>query len=183
MGLRIDFMPESYKVYGRGELHIAILLENMRREGYEVQVSQPQVIIKEQDGKKLEPFEEVTVDVPEEFSGAVIEKMGRRKGIMIDTGSHGNQKRIIFEIPTRGLLGYQSEFIIDTKGEGICVKNGRIQTTRRRNKKHFVGSMISMASGKASGFSLYNLQERGDLYIRPGDGSVRRDGYWKRVQR
>jgi GTP-binding protein len=113
-------MPDSYKVYGRGELHIAILLENMRREGYEVQVSQPQVIVKEVSGKKLEPFEEATVDVPAEFSGTVIEKIANRKGIMLDMESNGKQKRMIFEIPTRGLLGYRSEFITDTKGDGIC---------------------------------------------------------------
>ncbi len=169
VGLRIDFMPDSYKVYGRGELHIAILLENMRREGYEVQVSQPQVIIKERDGKKLEPFEEVTIDVPDEFAGTVIEKMGRRKGILIGTESNGSQKRIIFEIPTRGLLGYHSEFIVDTRGEGIiCSRVLGYKPHVGEIRKHFVGSMVSMASGKASGFSLYNLQERGALYIGPG---------------
>jgi GTP-binding protein len=169
VGLRIDFMPDSYKVYGRGELHIAILLENMRREGYEVQVSQPQVIIKEQDGKRLEPFEEVTIDVPDEFAGTVIEKMGRRKGIMIGQESNRSQKRITFEIPTRGLLGYHSEFIVDTRGDGImCSRAIGYRPHVGEIKKHNIGSMISMASGKASAFSLYNLQERGSLYIGPG---------------
>lgn len=169
VGLRIDFMTELYKVYGRGELHIAILLENMRREGYEVQVSQPQVIIKEVNGEKLEPFEEATIDVPEESSGTVIEKMGRRKGILISSESNGRQKRIIFEIPTRGLLGYHNEFIVDTKGEGVlCSRLIGYKPHVGEIKKHFVGSMISMASGKATGFSLYNLQERGALYIGPG---------------
>jgi GTP-binding protein len=169
VGLRIEFSPDSYKVYGRGELHISILLENMRREGYEVQVSQPQVIIKESNGDKLEPFEEVIVDVPADFSGSVIEKIGRRKGIMINMESRGNQKRMIFDIPTRGLLGYRSEFITDTKGEGVlCSRMVGYKSHVGEIKRRSVGSMISMASGKALGFSLYNLQERGALYIHPG---------------
>jgi GTP-binding protein len=169
VGLRIDFTPDSYKVYGRGELHIAILLENMRREGYEVQVSQPQVIVKEAGGKKLEPFEEATVDVPADFSGTVIDKMSRRKGILIDMESNGKQKRMIFEIPTRGLLGYRNEFITDTKGEGVlCSRVIGYRPHVGEIRKRSVGSMISMASGKALGFSLYNLQERGTLYISPG---------------
>lgn len=169
VGLRIDFMPDSYKVYGRGELHIAILIENMRREGYEVQVSQPQVILKEADGWTLEPFEEAVVDVPEEFSGTVIEKIGRRKGILIDMGSNGDQRRMIFEVPTRGLLGYRNEFIVDTRGEGVlCSRVIGYKSHVGEIKKRSVGSMTSMATGKASGFSLYNLQERGTLYIGPG---------------
>ena len=169
VGLRIEFSPDSYKVYGRGELHISILLENMRREGYEVQVSQPQVILKQSNGHKLEPFEEVIVDVPAEFSGAVIEKIGRRKGIMINIETRGNQKRMVFEIPTRGLLGYRSEFITDTKGEGVlCSRMVGYKPHVGEIKRRSVGSMISMASGKALGFSLYNLQERGALYINPG---------------
>lgn len=168
VGLRIDFSSDSYKVYGRGELHVAILIENMRREGYEVQVSQPQVIIKEQDGKKLEPFEEVTIDVPEIYSGTVIEKIGKRKGIMINMENKGKQVRMIFEIPTRGLLGYRSEFIIDTKGEGIlCTRVIGYKSHVGEIKKRDVGSMISMISGKALGFSLFNLQQRGVLYINP----------------
>jgi GTP-binding protein len=168
VGLKIDFFSESYKVYGRGELHVAILIENMRREGYEVQVSQPQVIIKEVDGQKLEPFEEATVDVPEKFSGAVIEKMGKRKGIMTDLKNNGSQVRMLFEIPTRGLLGYRSEFIVDTRGEGIlCSRFLKYRPYAGEIKKRDVGSMISSATGKALGFSLYNLQERGVLYIDP----------------
>ncbi|MBI4966253.1 MAG: translational GTPase TypA [Desulfomonile tiedjei] len=169
VGLKIDFMNDFYKVYGRGELHIAILLENMRREGYEIQVSQPQVIVKEANGKKLEPFEEMTAEVPEEFSGTVIEKIGRRKGILIDMESRGKLKRMTFEIPTRGLLGYRNEFIVDTKGEGvICSRVVGYKPHVGEIKRHSVGSMISMISGKASGFSLYGLQERGALYIGPG---------------
>lgn len=169
VGLKIDFMPELYKVYGRGELHIAILLENMRREGYEVQVSKPQVIIKEIENQKMEPYEEVTVDCPQIVSGTIIEKLGKRKGIMKDMKNIGSQVRMIFEIPTRGLLGYRSEFIIDTKGEGIlCSRVIGYQPHAGEIKKSDLGSMISMASGKALGFSLANLQERGTLYIEPG---------------
>ncbi|MFH1183175.1 MAG: translational GTPase TypA [Candidatus Moraniibacteriota bacterium] len=185
VGLRIDFIDESYKVYGRGELHIAILLENMRREGYEVQVSQPQVIIKfveaevedgpriedrpRQDRKKMEPFEEATIDVPKVYSGVVMEKIGRRKGIMQDMKNSGRQVRMIFTIPTRGLLGYRSEFIIDTRGEGIlCSRFVGYKDYTGEISKRDVGSMISMATGKALGFSLWNLQDRGTLYIGPG---------------
>ncbi len=167
VGLRIDFSDDHYKVYGRGELHISILLENMRREGYEVQVSQPQVIVKDIDGVKSEPFEEVTVECPMEVTGAVIEKMGKRKGIMMDMreGSGGYQ-RLIFEIPTRGLLGYRGEFMVDTRGEGTLytrVIGFRPYVGEIDHKE--VGSMISMETGKAAAFSLDNLQTRGTLYI------------------
>lgn len=169
VGLQIDFSDsDRFKVYGRGELHIAILLEQMSREGFEVQVSQPQVIIKDVDGVKSEPFEEVTIDIPDEFSGTVIEKLGKRKGNMTNMVSKAGQTRIMFEIPSRGLLGYRNQFIMDTKGEGIMSSHmigfrphvGEIQ-------KRSVGSMISMATGKALGFSLANLQQRGTLYIGP----------------
>ena len=117
IGLRIDFSSnEYYKVYGRGELHIAILLENMRREGYELQVSQPQVIIKEIDGERAEPFEETLIDVPEDLSGVVIQKLGKRAGKMMNMAQRHGEVRITFEIPTRGLLGFRNEFMIDTKG-------------------------------------------------------------------
>ena len=168
VGLRIDFSQvDQFKVYGRGELHVAILLENMRREGYELQVSQPQVIIKEDEaGKKLEPFEEVTIDVPSESSGAVIEKLSRRKGIMMNMKQDGNNVRLIFEIPTRGLLGYRGEFIIDTKGEGIlCSQVIGFRPHVGDIEKHDVGSMVSMLTGKALAYTLYNMQERGTLYI------------------
>ena len=178
VGLKIDFFDGSYKVYGRGELHIAILLENMRREGYEVQVSQPQVIIKDVEGIKSEPFEEVTVECPMEVSGTVIEKMGKRKGIMMEMkeGS-GGYTRLIFEVPTRGLLGYRGEFMVDTRGEGTLYS--RVLGFRPYAgdiKKRDEGSMVSMATGKALAFSLNNLQERGLLYIAPStevyDGMV-----------
>ena len=169
VGLKIDFLPDSYKVYGRGELHVAILIENMRREGYEIQVSQPQVIIKEIDGKKMEPYEEATIDVPEALSGIVIEKMGKRKGIMSHLEHNAGVARMLFEIPTRGLLGFRSEFIIDTKGEGIlCSRFIGYRPFSGEIKKRDVGSMVSMATGKALGYSLDNLQQRGLLYISPG---------------
>ena len=119
VGLKVDFSGDSMKVYGRGELHIAVLLENMRREGFELQVSQPQVIIKEIDGVKCEPFEEITIDVPNEMQGTVIEKLGQRGAIMVGTKQSNDRLRLNFEGPTRGLLGYRNQFIVDTKGEGI----------------------------------------------------------------
>ena len=169
VGLKIDFSSgDRFKVSGRGELHVAILLENMRREGYELQVSQPQVILKEENGEKLEPYEEVTIDVPNEYQGTVIEKLGRRSGRMTDLRQNETTSRLLFEIPTRGLLGYRSQFVIDTKGEGIMASRViGFKPWAGEIKKRQVGSMISMAPGKALGFSLWNLQERGVLYIEP----------------
>ena len=170
VGLQVDFSQgDSYEVRGRGEMHIAILLENMRREGYELSVSQPQVIIKEENGEKMEPFEEVTIDIPSEFQGAVIERLGNRAFIMSNMIMHENQVRLLFEGPTRGLLGYKNQFIVDTKGEGILAS--RVLGFRPyagEIKKRQVGSMISMVQGKALGFSLYGLQDRGQLYITAG---------------
>jgi GTP-binding protein len=178
VGLKVDFSPDQgdskggpsfFKVYGRGELHIAILLENMRREGFEMQVSQPEVIVKEENGVKKEPYEELVIDVPMEFSGTVIEKIGKRRGIMKDMVEKNGIARVIFDIPTRGLLGYRGEFIIDTKGEGIM--SSRVtgfEEYAGEIKKRSYGSMTSMVAGKAVAFSLANLQERGILYIEHG---------------
>jgi len=169
VGLQVDFTEGNiFNAYGRGEMHIAILLENMRREGYELAVSQPQVIIREEEGKKMEPFEEVIVDIPEEYQGAVIERLSNRAFVMQNLTMNGNQVRLIFEGPTRGLLGYRGQFIIDTKGEGIlCSRVIGFKPYAGEIKKRSVGSMVSMANGKALGFSLWNLQSRGVLYIGP----------------
>ncbi|MCE9541221.1 translational GTPase TypA [Candidatus Kaiserbacteria bacterium] len=170
VGLKVDFPSgDLFKVSGRGELHIAILIENMRREGYELQVSQPQVIFHEEGGHKLEPFEEVIVDTPQEYQGAIIERLGTRKFVMTDLKVHENQVRLIFEGPTRGLLGYRSQFVLDTKGEGIL--SSRVigfKPYAGEIKRRQVGSMIAMTAGKALGFALWNLQERGVIYIGPG---------------
>jgi len=169
VGLKIDFdKTEVFHVSGRGELHIAVLLENMRREGYELQVSQPQVIIREENGVKLEPFEEVIIDTPSEFQGAIIEKLGSRAFVLQNLTQHGNIVRLTLVGPTRGLLGYKNMFIIDTKGEGIL--SSRVlgfQPYAGEIKKRQVGSMISMASGKSLGYALWYLQDRGQLYIKP----------------
>jgi len=169
VGLKVDFdSGDVSHVSGRGELHIAILLENMRREGFEMQVSQPQVIFHEEDGKKLEPYEEVIIDTPQEYQGAIIERLGTRKFVMSDLKVHENQVRLIFEGPTRGLLGYRSQFVLDTKGEGILSSRFvAFKPHAGEIRRKQVGSMISMAAGKALGFSLWNLQERGVLYIGP----------------
>ena len=169
VGIKVDFSKsDQFIVYGRGEMHIAILLENMRREGYEVQVTQPKVILKTIENKTHEPFEELTVDLPEQMSGVVIEKISKRKGIMNEMKTFNNNTRIVFEIPTRGLLGFRTEFIIDTRGEGIM--SSRVIGFRRHVgeiKKTEMGSMVSMANGKALGYALFNLQDRGNLYIEP----------------
>lgn len=170
VGLRVEFgAGDSCKVYGRGEMHISILLENMRREGYELQVSQPQAIIEDRADGKYEPFEEVTIDIPSEYQGIVIERLGKRAFIMTDMILHENQVRLLLEGPTRGLLGYRGQFIIDTRGEGIlCARMIGFKPYAGEIKKRQVGSMVSMATGKALGFSLWNLQDRGQLYIGPG---------------
>jgi GTP-binding protein len=177
VGLKVEFGNEAggaqgggdvFKVSGRGELHIAILLENMRREGYELQVSQPQVIFRDVDGEKHEPFEEVVIDTPSTYQGAIIERLGTRKFILKDIKMHSDTVRLTFEGPTRGLLGYRSQFVLDTKGEGIL--SSRFLDFRPyagEIVKRVVGSMISMASGKTLGFSLWSLQDRGVLYIKP----------------
>ncbi|MEK7180882.1 MAG: translational GTPase TypA [Patescibacteria group bacterium] len=169
VGLRVEFSsPENFRVFGRGELHIAILLENMRRTGYEVQVSQPQVIIREVNGVKNEPFEEVFVDIHQEYQGTVIERLGSRGFVLKNVIHRDTILRLEFEGPTRGLLGYRNQFIVDTRGEGIL--SSRVigfKPYAGEIRKRTVGSMISMISGKALGYSLWNLQDRGTLYIGP----------------
>lgn len=159
---------DGYKVSGRGELHLSILLENMRREGYELSVSKPQVLMEERDGKKYEPFERVIINCPEEYSGTVINDLQERKGQLLVVSSENNQAHLEFSAPTRGLIGYRSAFITNTRGEGIMVRSfdeykpyvGEI--TRRKN-----GVLVSMENGKALGYSLWNLQDRGTLIIEP----------------
>lgn len=169
VGLRIEFEAmDHFKVYGRGELHVAILLETIRREGYEVGVSQPQVIIHEENGVKQEPFEEVIIDTPSAYQGTIIERLGLRGFVVQDIRSTGGILRLTFIGPTRGLLGYRNQFVIDTKGEGIM--SSRVlgfQSWAGEIRRRAAGSMISMATGKALGFALWNLQDRGVLYIPP----------------
>ncbi len=170
VGLRVEFSAaDMFQVYGRGELHIAILLENMRRAGYEVQVSQPRVITKEENGVKLEPFEEVIIDAPERFQGTIIERLGTRAFVLKNIFQHADIMRLIFEGPTRGLLGYRNQFVVDTKGEGIM--SSRVlgfKPYAGEIRRRTLGSMVSMANGKVLGYSLWGLQERGMLYIGPG---------------
>jgi len=159
----------KFKVSGRGELQITILAENLRREGFEFSISRPEVIVKEENGVKMEPFEHLVIDVPQESTGAVIEKLGKRKAEMksMNPMSDG-YTRLEFEIPARGLIGYRSEFLTDTKGEGIMnhsflefrAYSGNVAS--RQN-----GALISMENGEAAAFSLWNIQERGVLFIEP----------------
>ena len=163
---------ESFKVSGRGELHLSVLIENMRREGYEFAVSKAEVLYKtDENGKKLEPMELTYVDVPEEFSGTVIEKLSQRKGELLNMGSaSGGYTRLEFSIPSRGLIGYRGEFMTDTKGNGIMNSSfngygpykGDIQYRKQ-------GSLIAFEPGEAITYGLYNAQERGILFIGPGE--------------
>ena len=150
VGLKVSFdAPDSFRVAGRGELHIAVLLEQMRREGYELQVSQPQVITREEAGMSVEPFEEVIIDLPSEFQGSVIERLGQRGFTMTGMAVHEQSVRLTLEGPTRGLLGYRGQFVIDTKGEGIL--SSRVIGFRHFAgdiKKRATGSMVSMASSR-----------------------------------
>ena len=170
VGLKVEMTQstDTFKVSGRGELHLSILLENMRREGYEVAVSKPEVIFKNIDGVKCEPVEEVVCSVPNEYSGSVINKLNLRKGQMIDIQDEGSYTKVIYHVPTRGLLGYRSEFINDTKGEGVMVRKFiEYQPFVGDIPERVNGALISMASGKAMTYSLWNLQERGQLFVTP----------------
>ncbi|MGL2390460.1 translational GTPase TypA [Helicobacter pylori] len=170
IAMKCEEMGEGkFKVSGRGELQITILAENLRREGFEFSISRPEVIIKEENGVKCEPFEHLVVDTPQDFSGAIIERLGKRKAEMkaMNPMSDG-YTRLEFEIPARGLIGYRSEFLTDTKGEGVMNHSflefrpfsGSVES--RKN-----GALISMENGEATAFSLFNIQERGMLFINP----------------
>lgn len=170
IAMRCEEMGEGkFKVSGRGELQITILAENLRREGFEFSISRPEVIVKEENGVKMEPFEHLVIDTPQDFSGAIIEKLGRRKAEMKAMNPMGEgYTRLEFEIPARGLIGYRSEFLTDTKGEGVMNHSflefrpfsGSVES--RSN-----GALISMENGEATAFSLFNIQERGVLFINP----------------
>ncbi|WP_120925519.1 translational GTPase TypA [Helicobacter pylori] len=170
IAMKCEEMGEGkFKVSGRGELQITILAENLRREGFEFSISRPEVIIKEENSVKCEPFEHLVIDTPQDFSGAIIERLGKRKAEMkaMNPMSDG-YTRLEFEIPARGLIGYRSEFLTDTKGEGVMNHSflefrpfsGSVES--RKN-----GALISMENGEATAFSLFNIQERGALFINP----------------
>lgn len=160
---------DSFLVAGRGEMHLSILIENMRREGYELAVSPPRVLFKEIDGKHCEPIERVSIDVPENCVGAVMEKLGARKGEMQEMHPQGNRMRLEFLIPSRGLFGYKSEFLTDTKGEGIMsAVFEKYEPYKGDIERRSVGSLISYETGEAVTYGLYNAQERGSLFIPAG---------------
>lgn len=160
---------DSLRVAGRGEMHLSILIETMRREGYEFQVSTPRVLIKEIDGEKQEPVERLLVDVPEECVGTVMEKMGQRKATLIHMNPQGSRMRIEFLIPSRGLFGYRNEFLTDTRGEGILTSVFYAYEPYKGDiSKRTNGSLIAFESGEAVTYGLYNAQERGTLFIGAG---------------
>ncbi|MGL5479527.1 MAG: EF-Tu/IF-2/RF-3 family GTPase, partial [Clostridium sp.] len=171
VSLRVrEITPDCYEVSGRGELHLSVLIETMRREGYELQVSKANVIFKEENGKTMEPMEYLTIDVPEEFMGPVMEKLGPRKGEMVNmTSAVNGYTRLEFVIPARGLIGFRNEFMTDTKGNGImnhvfhgyAPHKGEIPGRSR-------GSIVSFEQGDAIAYGLFNAQERGSLFIDAG---------------
>ncbi|WP_077324350.1 translational GTPase TypA [Virgibacillus siamensis] len=173
VSLRVDptESPDAWVVSGRGELHLSILIENMRREGYELQLSKPQVIIKEVDGVKCEPYERVQVDVPEDYTGGVMESLGARKGEMLDMVNQGNgQVRLEFKVPSRGLIGYATEFMSQTRGYGILnhtfdayepIANGQVGGRRE-------GVLVGLEHGKASTYGIMQLEDRGVIFVEPG---------------
>lgn len=169
LSVEITDSPDQFKVSGRGELHLAILIENMRREGYELQLSRPQVIMKRINDVLSEPMEHLIIDVPEEFTGVVIEKLGKRKGEMKNMVAFNQNVRLEFVIPARGLIGYRSEFLTDTRGTGILHHNfhgyepfkGEIPGRTR-------GALVAMESGISSAYAMYKLQERTEFFIEPG---------------
>ncbi len=157
---------DSFKVAGRGEMHLSILIETMRREGYEICCSTPRVIYKEIDGHLSEPMERVTVDVPEEYVGAVVEKLGARKGELLEMGLHGSRMKIEYSIPARCLFGYRSEFMTDTRGEGILnsIFDG-YQPFKGEVITRYTGSLIASEDGEATSYGLFNAQDRGTMFI------------------
>lgn len=161
---------DSFRVAGRGEMHLSILIENMRREGYELSVSTPRVLFKEgEDGRKLEPIERLVVDVPEDCVGSVMEKMGSRKGELVSMHPQGSRMRIEFLVPARGLFGYKSEFLTDTKGEGIMSHVFEdYQSYKGEIERRKTGSLVSFETGEAVTYGLFNAQERGQLFIPAG---------------
>lgn len=161
---------ESFIVSGRGELHLSILIENMRREGFELQVSKPEVIVKEVDGVKMEPYEDVQIDVPEEYVGSVIEALGNREGIMENMTNSDNQVRLLYTVPSRGLIGFTTEFMTMTKGYGMLshtYKEYRVMASHNVGERK-QGVLVSMENGKATAYALGQLEDRGVMFIEPG---------------
>lgn len=161
---------ESFIVSGRGELHLSILIENMRREGFELQVSKPEVIVKEIDGVKMEPYEDVQIDVPEEYVGSVIEALGNREGIMGNMTNTDNQVRLLYTVPSRGLIGFTTEFMTMTKGYGMLshtYKEYRVMASHNVGERK-QGVLVSMENGKATAYALGQLEDRGVMFIEPG---------------
>ena len=172
VSLRVSDVPDStdsFNVAGRGEMSLSILIETMRREGYEFQVSPPRVLYQEIDGKRCEPIERVVVDVPSEYMGAVMEKLGARKGEFIEMTPVGNRIKLEFLIPSRGLFGYRNEFLTDTKGEGILASVfERYEPYKGDISRRSTGSLIAWETGEAVAYGIWNAQDRGAMFITPG---------------
>ncbi|HMA60806.1 MAG TPA: translational GTPase TypA [Halanaerobiales bacterium] len=171
VGLNVEKLEgsEGFKVSGRGELHLSVLLEHMRREGYEISVSKPEVLYKEENNKLMEPIERVMVEVPEQYSGTVIEKLNQRKGLMQYMKKDNDYIKLNYLVPTRGLIGYKSEFINDTSGEGTLIRSfERYEEYKGAIPKRTNGVLVSQNEGKAMPYALDNLSARGTIFIKPG---------------
>jgi len=172
VGMKLEILGDGkFKVYGKGELQVGILAETLRREDFEFNISRPEVVLKEENGKTVEPFEEVIADVPEEYSGSIIEKLGKRKALMTSMlNLSPDIVRIIFEMPTKNLIGYRTTFLTDTKGEGILNSSFldyRPYTFEEKMRSN--GSLVSSENGNTTGYSLFNIQSRGTLFVNPGE--------------
>ncbi|AHI52569.1 translational GTPase TypA [Spiroplasma culicicola] len=173
VGLRVEALSDSsadgFKVLGRGELHLSVLIETMRREGFELGISRPEVVFRaDEKGNKLEPMEKVIIDVPTEYSGTVINKLNIRKGLMTDMDSDGIRDKVTYIVPTRGLIGFKSEFVNDTRGEGVLVKSFMgYEDYKGSIEGRINGTLVSMANGVTLPYALNNLEERGILFVGP----------------
>ena len=159
---------DAFRVYGRGELHLSILIETMRRQGYEFQVTKPTVLYKEINGVKCEPMEEVVCDVPSEYAGAVIEKLGKRHGVLVSMEGV-DRVRLVFSVPSRGLFGYRGEFLTDTRGEGVmsAVFSG-YEPYKGEIPTRPSGSLVAWETGETTSYAMFYIQDRGELFVAPG---------------
>src|SRR5438034_8615660 len=172
-GIRVEETesPDTFRVSGRGELQLAILIEMMRREGYELEVGKPEIITRQQDGRTLEPMEHLVVDVPEEFIGAVTQKIGPRRAQMVKMVNHGTGRvRLEYRIPSRGLIGYRSEFLTDTRGTGLLNHLFDGYAEWQGDLPHRItGALVADRPGRATAYAIEHVQDRGTLFIEPGE--------------
>ena len=162
--------PETFEVAGRGELQIAVLIETLRREGYEFSVSRPEIIVREIDGQKCEPVEEVLIEVPEAFAGSVMEKISARRGRMTQMEQRSGRTRLQFVVPSRSLFGYRTEFLTDSRGEGVLYRTVRgYEPLAGELQRRKVGAIVASEAGKTTAYALFNIQERATMFAKAGE--------------